>query len=95
MSDQNTGKEGLDVWVDPKRCIGMGACATLAPGKFILDEETHIAELVDFEGATLEQLFAAARGCPTQAIIIEQYGHRVFPQIMTPMYESPNADSED
>ena len=35
----------------------------------------------------MQQLFAGARACPTQAIIIEQYGRRVFPTILTPMFE--------
>ena len=36
--------------------------------------------------ATVEQLFAGARACPTQAIIIEQFGRRVYPTILTPMF---------
>ena len=94
MSDQEKIKQGLNVWIDPKRCISNAKCTTAAPGIYVMDEETQIAELVDFEGATVEQLFAGARACPTQAIIIEQYGKRVFPTILTPMFEAPEPDEE-
>lgn len=85
MSSSNP-KRGLDVIVDPNRCIANAKCTTVAPGIFVLDDETGIAVLADEENATVEQLFAAARACPTQAIIIEQYGRRVFPQILAPMF---------
>lgn len=94
MSDQESTKKGLSVWVDPKRCISNAKCTTVAPGIYVLNEETQIAELVDFDGATVQQLFAGARACPTQAIIIEQYGQRVFPTILTPMFEAPESPEE-
>jgi len=81
-----SNKNGLRVKVDPHRCIAMGKCTTAAPGIYVIDEETGIAVLEDFEGATIEQIFAGARACPTQAIQIEQFGRRVFPQILTPMW---------
>lgn len=95
MSDNEAGKQGLNVWIDPKRCVSNAKCTTAAPGIYVLDEETQVAELVDFEGATVQQLFAGARACPTQAIIIEQYGRRVFPQILTPMFEAPDPDESE
>lgn len=81
-----SSKNGLRVTVDPHRCIANGKCTTAAPGIYVIDEETGIAVLEDFEGATVEQIFAGARACPTQAIQIEQFGRRVFPQILTPMW---------
>jgi len=90
MSENEAAKQGLNVWIDPKRCVSNAKCTTVAPGIYVMDEETQIAELVDFEGATVQQLFAGARACPTQAIIIEQFGRRVFPTILTPMFESPD-----
>lgn len=89
-------KSGLRVYIDPKRCIANAKCTTAAPGVYILDEETGIAYVEDFENARVEQLFAGARVCPTQAIIIEQYGRRVFPQILTPMFgdTSPASDED-
>lgn len=94
MSDQENTKRGLNVWIDPRRCISNAKCTTVAPGIYMIDEETQVAELVDFEGATVQQLFAGARACPTQAIIIEQYGQRVFPTILTPMFEAPEPIDE-
>ena len=94
MSDPGRqGKRGLRVYVDPDRCIANAKCTTAAPGIFVLDEETGIAILENEEDATVEQLFAGARACPTQAIIIEQFGRRVFPRILTPMFgEKPDPD---
>ncbi len=94
MSDQENTKRGLNVWIDPRRCISNAKCTTVAPGIYVIDDETQVAELVDFEGATVQQLFAGARACPTQAIIIEQYGQRVFPTILTPMFEAPEPIDE-
>ncbi|CAN5510619.1 hypothetical protein BH09CHL1_BH09CHL1_19570 [soil metagenome] len=79
-------KRGLVVKIDPNRCIANATCTVAAPGVYVLDEETGVAELVDEDGATFEAIFAGARACPTQAIIIEQFGRRVFPQILPPMW---------
>jgi ferredoxin len=87
-------KRGMSVRIDPHRCIGNAMCARAAPGIYVLDEETRIAELQNEDEATVQTLFAGARACPTQAIIIEQYGRRIFPQILTPMFGDP-ADNEE
>jgi ferredoxin len=95
MSDeQKTRPAGLHVWVDPNRCIANAKCTTVSPGLFVMDEETGIAVIEDDEGATAEQFFAAARICPTQAIIIEQFGRRVYPRILTPMFGEKSKESE-
>ena len=94
--DQQARKRGLRVYIDPKRCIANAKCTTAAPGVYVLDEETGIAVLENEEQATVEQLFAGARACPTQAIIIEQYGRRVFPRILPPMWgDKPTEDDTD
>ncbi len=80
------GQRGLRVTVDPRRCIANAKCTTAAPGVYVLDEETGVAYVEDLDAATVEQLFAGARACPTQAIILEQFGRRVFPQILPPMF---------
>jgi hypothetical protein len=59
----------------------------------MLDDETGVAYIDDEERATVESLFAGARACPTNAIIIEQYGRRVYPLILTPMQDERD-DSE-
>ncbi len=91
---KTNGKTGLRVTVDPKRCIANAKCTTVAPGIYVLDEETGVAYIDDWERATVEQLFAGARACPTQAIIIEQHGRRVFPQILTPMFGDESINPE-
>ncbi len=86
MDSTSDPKRGLEVIIDPNRCIANAKCTTVAPGIFVIDQETGIAVLADEENATVEQIFAAARVCPTQAIIIEQYGRRMFPQVLPPMF---------
>ncbi|MGD9713941.1 MAG: ferredoxin [Thermomicrobiales bacterium] len=86
MDPASNPKRGLEVIIDPNRCIANAKCTTVAPGIFVIDDETGVAVLADAENATVEQLFAAARVCPTQAIMIEQYGRRIYPQILTPMF---------
>ncbi len=88
-------KQGLRVYIDPKRCIANAKCTTAVPGIYVLDEETGVAYVEDIERASVEQLFAGARVCPTQAIIIEQYGRRVFPQILTPMFGDVLSETEE
>lgn len=80
------GKDSLSVFVDPRRCIANGKCTYAAPGIYVIDEETGVAFVDDWDRATVEQLFAGARACPTSAIIIEQFGRRVYPQILAPMF---------
>ncbi len=93
MSESPQPKPGVTVRIDPRRCIANAKCTTAAPGIYVLDEETGIAVLENEDIATVQQLFAGARACPTQAIVIEQFGRRVFPQILTPMF-SPVKDQE-
>jgi ferredoxin len=92
--NSSDAKRGLQVRIDPRRCIANAKCTTAAPGIYVLDEETGVAVLENEAEATVEQLFAGARVCPTQAITIEQYGRRVFPQIVTPMFGETTKDDD-
>jgi ferredoxin len=87
-------KGSTRVYIDPRRCIANAKCTTAAPGVYALDEETGVAAIENPNDATLEQLFAGARACPTQAIIIEQFGRRVFPTILAPMFGATKDDAE-
>jgi ferredoxin len=87
-------KGATRVYIDPKRCIANAKCTTAAPGVYSLDEETGVAVIENPDDATVEQLFAGARACPTQAIIIEQFGRRVYPTILTPMFGASREDEE-
>jgi ferredoxin len=93
-SNEDTGKPAFHVYVDPNRCIANAKCTAAAPGIFVLDDETGVAVIENEDRATVEQFFAAARVCPTQAIIIEQYGRRVFPRILTPMFGESKSEDE-
>lgn len=83
----NTANTTLRVTVDPDRCVGNGRCAALAPGFFMIDEDTNKAYYDEdaLAGTEPRVIFAAARGCPTQAIVIEQLGRRLYPQVLAPM----------
>lgn len=83
------------VYIDPNRCIANAKCTTAAPGIYSLDEESGTAVMLNPDDATIEQLFAGARACPTQAIIIEQFGRRVYPTILAPMFGSSKEDESD
>lgn len=95
MGESPSAKAGVVVRIDPRRCIANAKCTTAAPGIYVLDEETGVAVLENEDNATIQQLFAGARACPTQAIVIEQYGRRVFPQILTPMFGDTSEDGDD
>jgi len=89
-----TKENGIKVWIDVNRCVANAKCTYAAPGILTLDEETGVAVIENEDIATVEQFFAAARACPTQAIIIEQYGRRVFPVILTAMFGEKKRDAE-
>src|SRR5215212_11904527 len=88
-------RPGLHVYVDANRCIANAKCTAAAPGIFVLDDETGVAVIENEYRATVEQFFAAARACPTQAIIIEQFGRRVFPRILTPMFGEGKGEGKE
>lgn len=93
-------KHHLKVTIDPSRCVTYGRCAAVAPGVFMIDEDTNKAffEEEDIERTSAQTIFAAARACPTAAIHIEQFGRRVYPQILTPMpgeREYPPQDEDE
>jgi ferredoxin len=94
MSDQSNtiGKTGLRVTVDPRRCVANGKCTYVAPGVYVIDEETGVAYVDDEDRATVENLFAGARACPTDAIILEQFGRRVYPRILTEIRDTDTAE---
>lgn len=77
----------LKVTIDPDRCVGYGRCAAIGAGVFMIDEDTGkaVADEADIANAEPRTVFAAARSCPTQAIVIEQFGRRLYPQIIPPM----------
>lgn len=55
--------------IDRGTCMGSGVCTVYAPGTFEIDEETK-STVIDPAGNSLEQIEAAAAGCPTRSITV-------------------------
>ena len=63
MSDQLPYR----IEIDRDTCMGSGVCSVYAPETFDLDDDTK-STVIDPAGNPLEQIEAAAAGCPTGAI---------------------------
>jgi ferredoxin len=61
----------LHIKIDRDVCIGSGTCVRLARGTFELDAD-NIANVVDPEIATEEEILRAERSCPTGAITLDK-----------------------
>ena len=59
----------IGVTVDRSLCIGSGDCVDTAPDVFQLDGEDK-AIVVDPDGASLDDVIAAAGNCPVAAIFV-------------------------
>jgi len=57
------------VTVDKDKCIGCGACVSIAGKTFKMGEDGK-SEVVDPEGDDLETIENAAQSCPVEAIKI-------------------------
>ena len=55
--------------IDRDTCMGSGVCTVYASATFDIDDETK-STVIDPAGDPLEQIEAAAAGCPTGAIKI-------------------------
>ena len=66
----------LEISIDRENCMGSGNCTFTAPGVFGLDDE-GIAVVLDPTAQPDEKSVLAARGCPTQAIVITRDGERI------------------
>ena len=60
----------LHVAVDREVCMGSGNCVYEAPGVYDLDGD-GVALVLDAAGSPEENILAAARKCPTQAITVQ------------------------
>ena len=59
----------MRISIDRERCIGSGNCTFYAPATLDLDDELK-AMVIDPDGDTLEDITAAADGCPVKAITL-------------------------
>jgi len=55
--------------IDRNTCMGSGVCTVYASATFDIDDETK-SIVIDPAGDPLEQIEAAAAGCPTGAITV-------------------------
>lgn len=72
---------GMRVRVDRDLCISAGNCVANAPSVFELDQEA-IAVVLDPRGRSVREhvLWAAAKDCPTAAIVLEdENGDVLYP----------------
>ena len=70
MSD----KPGLEIHVDPSKCLAYGTCVGLAPDHFDLPPRAKVVVLLKRTIADdeMEDIEEAVRSCPARAISIHQ-----------------------
>jgi ferredoxin len=68
----------IEVTVDRALCIGSGDCVDTAPDVFQLDDEDK-AIVVDPDGASVDDIVAAAGNCPVSAIFVIGEAGDVYP----------------
>jgi len=70
----------VKIKIDRDLCIGAGTCVALAPNTFELDDELK-ATLKDNDKKDPEEgILAAAKSCPTLAVILENdQGKQIYP----------------
>lgn len=66
---------GIEVEVVAARCMGSKTCTHAAEGVFVMAGD--VARVVDPTAAPLEDILAAAEGCPTGAIKIRKDGQEL------------------
>jgi ferredoxin len=67
--------------VDRELCIGDQACCAEAPNTFEMDDE-NIAIVIGTDGDSPDEILAAAKICPVDAIILKdaETGEQVWPE---------------
>jgi len=66
--------------IDRELCIGAGTCSVLAPNTFELDDELKAVLKKSDKKDSDQDILAAAKSCPTQAIILEdEAGKQIYP----------------
>jgi ferredoxin len=59
----------MSISVDKNLCIGCGACASICPNTFQMNDQEGKAEVSAHDDITCAQ--SAAEGCPVQAIAVK------------------------
>jgi len=60
----------MAISVDKEKCIGCGACASIAPNTFKIGDDGK-SEVINESGDPSDAIKQAAEACPVQAITIE------------------------
>jgi ferredoxin len=68
----------IEITVDRALCIGSGDCVDTAPDVFQLDDEDK-AVVVDADGASVDDVIAAAGNCPVAAIFVAGEDGDLYP----------------
>ncbi len=68
----------IEITVDRALCIGSGDCVDTAPDVFQLDDEDK-ADVVDPDGASVDDAIAAAGNCPVAAIFVVGESGDLYP----------------
>ena len=68
----------IEITVDRALCIGSGDCVDTAPDVFQLDDEDK-AVVVDPDGASVDDVIAAAGNCPVAAIFVVGESGDLYP----------------
>jgi ferredoxin len=66
---------GIEVQVSAARCIASKVCVHAAEGVFAVVD--GVARVVDPAAAPLDDVLAAAEGCPTGAITVREDGRQL------------------
>lgn len=54
--------------INAQKCIGCGKCARVASQNFVMNDQTHKAEVISHEVTSQTVVDRAVSGCPTKAI---------------------------
>ena len=65
------GGRRMKAYVDPEKCISCGLCIGMCGSVFDFNENGKSEAFGEVTDDNAEDAKAAARGCPTEAIIIE------------------------
>jgi ferredoxin len=68
----------IEITVDRALCIGSGDCVDTAPDVFQLDDEDK-AIVVDPDGASVDDVIAAAGNCPVAAVFVVGEAGDLYP----------------
>jgi len=65
----------IEIVVSSDRCMGSKTCTHAAEGVFVMAGD--VARVVNPDAAPLEDILAAAEGCPTGAINVKKDGRQL------------------